>query len=36
LILSIFFLLDGLDPIESFPKDTCGVTVLKYLIKSEL
>ena len=35
-ILSTFFLFDGLDPIESFPNALCGVTVLKYFIKSEL
>ena len=35
-ILSTFFLFEGLDPIDSFPNATCGVTVLKYLINSVL
>ena len=30
-ILSTFFLLDGLDPIDNFPCALWGVTVLKYL-----
>ena len=36
LILSTFFLFDGLDPIDNFPSAALGVTVLKYLIKSAL
>ena len=35
-MLSTFFLLEGLDPIDNFPRATWGVTVLKYFIKSEL
>jgi len=35
-MLSTFFLFEGLDPIDNFPRARCGVTVLKYLIKSEL
>ena len=36
LMLSTFFLLDGLDPIDNLPRAICGVTVLKYLMKSEV
>jgi hypothetical protein len=35
-MLSIFFRFEGLEPIDNFARDLCGVIVLKYLIKSSL